>query len=234
MEDTFLLYGKSDKQYLVLPRGGSELKLVTNPEFRERENGYLSEPSQIDVRNIPTSPPTGSNSPVRPPAEAPAQEPIETPSRDPRMPTEAPAREQLPVNESSHTDEPMNDITPEPPKLPNRENGEKERDSSSLNGGMTDNPLKLSEEVQSKGETEQQSAPERHATEEVCEITPPETEEEPLNAGTERMPDKTPVRRSERVCQPSTRLVESQQMDGLSRKRKAEGEESSDRPAQRL
>lgn len=43
MEGTFLLYGKSDKQYCVLPRGGSELKLVTNPEFREREHGYLGD-----------------------------------------------------------------------------------------------------------------------------------------------------------------------------------------------
>lgn len=50
-EGTFLKYGESDKQYEVLPRDGTDLKLVTDLEFRERENGYLSEPSanQADV-----------------------------------------------------------------------------------------------------------------------------------------------------------------------------------------
>ena len=43
MEATFMLYGKSDRQYYVLPRGSENLRLVTNPEFRERENGYLGE-----------------------------------------------------------------------------------------------------------------------------------------------------------------------------------------------
>lgn len=43
MEATFMLYGKSDRQYYVLPRGSENLQLVTNPEFRERENGYLGE-----------------------------------------------------------------------------------------------------------------------------------------------------------------------------------------------
>ena len=40
-EGTFLMYGKSDKQYYVLPRGGNELRLVTSPEFCEQEKGYL-------------------------------------------------------------------------------------------------------------------------------------------------------------------------------------------------
>ena len=42
-EGTFMLYGKSDKQYYVMPRGCNRitnLKLVMNPEFREREDGY--------------------------------------------------------------------------------------------------------------------------------------------------------------------------------------------------
>ena len=38
-----MMYGKSDRQYYVLPCGGNNLQLVTNPEFREREKGYLSE-----------------------------------------------------------------------------------------------------------------------------------------------------------------------------------------------
>ena len=45
-EGTFIMYGKSDKLYYVLPRGGSELRLVTNSEFREREKGYLDPPGE--------------------------------------------------------------------------------------------------------------------------------------------------------------------------------------------
>ena len=40
-EDTFVMYGKSDKQYYVLPWGKMELKLITNPEFHEQEDGFL-------------------------------------------------------------------------------------------------------------------------------------------------------------------------------------------------
>lgn len=42
MEGTFLMYGKSDKQYAVLPKGAGEIQLVTNLIFRERERGYLT------------------------------------------------------------------------------------------------------------------------------------------------------------------------------------------------
>lgn len=42
----FLVYGKSDKQYYVLPQGGYELRLVTNPKFRKKEKGYLDLPGQ--------------------------------------------------------------------------------------------------------------------------------------------------------------------------------------------
>ena len=35
------MYGKSDKQYYILPWGGNELRLVTSPEFCEWEKGYL-------------------------------------------------------------------------------------------------------------------------------------------------------------------------------------------------
>ena len=34
-EGMFLMYGKSDKQYYVLPQGGNELMLVMSPEFRK-------------------------------------------------------------------------------------------------------------------------------------------------------------------------------------------------------
>lgn len=43
MEATFVMYGKSTRQYYVIPRGTNTLRLTTNPEFREREYGYLGE-----------------------------------------------------------------------------------------------------------------------------------------------------------------------------------------------
>ncbi|ODM15243.1 hypothetical protein SI65_09184 [Aspergillus cristatus] len=212
MEGTFLMYGKSHKQYFVLPRGGSELKLVTNPEFRERENGYLSEPLANQV----------------------AQGPVEAP----QMPAETPAGAGPPVNEPIHTDEPMTDMTPETLNTPlNREDGEKERDSSSSTGGTMDKPVKPSR-VQPEGEAEQR-APKR--PDEVREVlrtddNPLEAEEVPVDAGQESMPDRPPGRRSERVRQPSERMMESRQTElTYGRKRKAEGEDGSDdRPAQRM
>ncbi|PYH92974.1 hypothetical protein BO71DRAFT_410583 [Aspergillus ellipticus CBS 707.79] len=42
IESDYLSKSKSNKQYYVLPKGGNQLKLVTNPEFRERELGYCS------------------------------------------------------------------------------------------------------------------------------------------------------------------------------------------------
>ena len=39
------MYGKSNKQYYVLPQGGNELRLVTSPEFCKQEKGYLDPPS---------------------------------------------------------------------------------------------------------------------------------------------------------------------------------------------
>lgn len=32
-EGMFILYGKSDKQYLILQKGTQDMKLVTNPKF---------------------------------------------------------------------------------------------------------------------------------------------------------------------------------------------------------
>ena len=232
MEGTFLMYGKSNKQYLVLPRGSSDLKLVTNPEFRERENGYLSEFNKADVRSLPTSLPTGTVLPARLPTEAPAQEPT-------HIPTEVPASAEPPVNESLHTDKPMIDTTPEPPNsLSNREDGEKERDNSSSTGGTTDKPSKPFE-VQPEGEAEQRAPKKPDEIREVprADETPPEAEEIPVNTGQESMPVKPPGRRSERVRQPSERMMESHQTEQTyGRKRKAEGEDTgnSDRPAQRM
>ena len=37
------MYGKSTRQYYVIPQGGNSLQLVTSPEFHEREKGYLGE-----------------------------------------------------------------------------------------------------------------------------------------------------------------------------------------------
>ena len=53
MAGTFLLYGKSDKQYYVLPNGASDIRLVTNPTFREREHGYLTELLHTNVNSMP-------------------------------------------------------------------------------------------------------------------------------------------------------------------------------------
>ena len=45
-EGTFLMYGKSDKQYYVLPQGGNELRLVTSPKFHKWKKGYLNPPGK--------------------------------------------------------------------------------------------------------------------------------------------------------------------------------------------
>lgn len=88
-----------------------------------------------------------------------------------------------------------------------------------------DKPWKASEgtEVQSKGKMERQIAPEKRTNEEMREISQPEAEEVPVNAGQENMPDRPPVRRSERVRLPSALLMESQQMSGFGRKFKLKG-----------
>ena len=52
MEGTFLLYEKSNKQYHVLQRGANEMRLVTNPTFRERERGYLTEAMDFDANSM--------------------------------------------------------------------------------------------------------------------------------------------------------------------------------------
>ncbi|BCR87868.1 uncharacterized protein ACHE_40432S [Aspergillus chevalieri] len=240
MEGTFLMYGKSNKQYLVLPRGGSELKLVTNPEFRERENGNLSELSagQVDIQSLLTS----TVLPVGPPTEAPAQASIGMTSK---RPTEEPAGAGLPVNEPFHTNEPTINSMPELLNMRlNKEDGEKERNSSSSTGGTTDKPLKLSE-VQPEGEVEQR-APVEYTNNEVLEKEPREQADETPKD----MPKPEPVpedgrhrselemeRRSARVRQPSERMMESRQTEQMyGRKRKAEGEDTgnNDRPAQRM
>lgn len=88
-----------------------------------------------------------------------------------------------------------------------------------------DKPWKASEgtEVQSKGKMKRQIAPEKRTNEEMREISQPEAEEVPVNAGQENMPDRPPVRRSERVRLPSAKLMESQQMSGFGRKFKLKG-----------
>ena len=63
-EGMFLLYRKSNKQYQILPRGGQNLKLITNPEFQEQEDGYLS---NIVIDET-----------AKPSIKAPAQESVET------------------------------------------------------------------------------------------------------------------------------------------------------------
>ena len=43
MDSTFVMYRKSTWQYYVIPQGSNSLHLTTNPEFWEREYGYLGE-----------------------------------------------------------------------------------------------------------------------------------------------------------------------------------------------
>lgn len=66
-EGTFILYSKSDRQYYVIPRGSESLRLVTNPEFRKRERGYLEElksapltPMPMDQKSSDVRPNSGS------------------------------------------------------------------------------------------------------------------------------------------------------------------------------
>lgn len=84
MEGTFLLYGKSDKQYLVLPKGGSELKLVTNPRFREWENGYLTEmtPTPLISMMTPATTPPVLSTPTEHAAATPTASEQPTDTRD--------------------------------------------------------------------------------------------------------------------------------------------------------
>lgn len=64
MDATFVMYGKSTRQYYVIPRGGNSLRLVTSPEFREREKGYLGEwkpEAPASTPLLPESTPVSSN-----------------------------------------------------------------------------------------------------------------------------------------------------------------------------
>jgi hypothetical protein len=220
MEGTFLMYGKSDKQYLVLPKGGSELKLVTNPEFRERERGYLD--GQMNDMNGST--PSGVSLPTtaRPPPEAPTQLPIEVPEM--AQPTDRPTYRETDVRMSEST--PRNNMVNE--------------DST---GSKMDKAFKPSEsEVQPEGEKrteevcevtppEAEEGKDTLAVAEEPEVPRPELVQEDRR----HQPEPETERRSARIRQPSMRLIESQQTGGGGRKRKAEGEDdSTDRPAQRL
>ena len=48
-----MLYGKSEKQYYVLPCGSEQLWLVMDLEFREREQGYLGELKSAPLPPMP-------------------------------------------------------------------------------------------------------------------------------------------------------------------------------------
>jgi transposase InsO family protein len=131
-EGTFMMYGKSDKQYFVLPRGGQELRLVTNAEFREQESGYCLKPFQQLQQPDRPLPPAQQ--------EAPAQEhqpnpmPIE-------IPAEREAREKEPTERPSYRQTTVSDSNEEGP-APERPD----------TGSMTDKPSELLE-VEKNGET---------------------------------------------------------------------------------
>ncbi|EYE90608.1 uncharacterized protein EURHEDRAFT_510308 [Aspergillus ruber CBS 135680] len=101
-EGTFMMYGKSDKQYFVLPRGGQELRLVTNPEFREQESGYCLKPFQQLQQPDRPLPPAQQEAPAQEhqPNPMPIEIPAEREARE-KEPTERPSYHQTMVSDSN-------------------------------------------------------------------------------------------------------------------------------------
>lgn len=236
MEATFLVYGKSDKQYLVLPRGASELKLVTNPTFRERENGYLCEP-------VPTATPVQQDMPVNPPyseavrpstggvlngKDRPADKPVEKSAIDP-------------MNVDKEADDTDRNRRPSADK----DEGNNQW-SPAVDKGKKDRPLQASIDGignEANKEVDSGNQPEvRPVVEEERNKDPPapakEREVDAVNGRTANPIDMDTAgiepRYPTRTRHPSRQMMESHQTEQTyGRKRKAEGEES-DRPAQRM
>ena len=297
-EGTFMLYGKSDKQYYVMPRGCnriSDLKLVTNPEFREQEAGCCEKA----LANPPTA--TARIEPARPIVEMEKRQPIPMPAPMPRM---APM---VPAERKKERGTELSEIRVEP--TPQRVNEETDHGKSHDNGAERtpyepeDDPQDANiEDVgamevdhhdgdQDKAQLEGEKRTWREATPDHNGERPSrarfEGEQETLEEPTPGQPSKakerfdrqatglpdgesssrpprpeprddggrrsnkveehlnkvTPqtvnverpdVRRSSRIRQPTERSLDSQDQQAYGRKRKTEGEEINDRPAQRL
>ena len=87
-----MLYGKSNKQYYVMPQGCNkinDLKLVTNPEFREREDGYCEKA----LANPQGPVATAQVEPARPIMEIEKRQPVTMPASAPSVVSEPKERE---------------------------------------------------------------------------------------------------------------------------------------------
>lgn len=207
MEGTFLLYGKSDKQYLILPKGGTELKLVTNPIFREREVGYLTETSITS--STTTTAGSASLAPLVPIAVAPlASEPVErADSQEQRQERERQDRQHKSFESFGNSHQ------------------------NQQSAGQADGIDMSQADRFDNGKAQQNSELDQNRTSDMIGQTKiVDLEGEHTESG-----DQAP-RRSSRQRQQSSAMAESQQTEQVyGRKRKAEGEDGeSDRPAQRL
>ena len=297
-EGTFMLYGKSNKQYYVLPHGGSELRLVTNPEFQEKEKGYLDPPgqefSQSPAPEMPkpdsmrggessgtlgvpgmsiTSESTRGGGPSQETASInapminedkhqPVPMPAPAPSEAPVMPTEterergnepsresrtepAPSRENegavsekgaeptptddQPANDDSHGDQAD---AMEVDHDSDQDEAQFEGEKSTLREAMpghdenSDGEQFYHQEIESP-DGDNPNEGRSNKVEECQDKVTPQT----VNEDAVERPD---VRRSSRIRRPTEGLMESQNQQEYGRKRKTEGEEISDHPAQRL
>lgn len=245
-EGTFLMYGKSTKQYYVLPKGGSELKLVTSPVFWERHRGHVADmgklrqaPIEEISQTLPTSVwgYTGGG--------------IRTRDADGNV-----------IVTGAGGPTATADIT--------RENASKRfSNQGEIGGGAQDkhqggapprdthlgrelpkdgNLGEMSPETNHRGEESPNDKPqgEESPTPRVYPVevniedqqpAKPAEAMEPTGQSAEPQPEPEPVRRSERQRQVSQAFTEHQATEQIyGRKRKAEGEQDMDveRPAQRL
>ena len=250
-EGTFLMYGKSDKQYYVLPRGGSELRLVTNPEFREREMGYCEPPGHQFGHGYPPIPeqpksgvhgaPTASGGLITSssltsgsPASGGLGQGINQET--------APENTQPIMNEGAEP-------TPEQPAEDPQGNENEDSDAMEMDRDHSDHE---DHETQLEGEREspeeatpgQPRAMDKQSQTQCMESADEQVDGERCLNKVKQCQDKvTPqsvnedasTRRSSRIRQPTEGLLESQDQQAYGRKRKTEGEgDLSDRPAQRL
>ena len=236
MEATFMMYGKSDRQYYVLPRGGNNLRLVTNPEFRERENGYLGELRStplplmpMTVRSMGKEKPTPTSNP-----EQAAPRPIIIDNERPSGMMDKPANplsENMDMNKPSIAQSQGEKCTPterpmeqEAPAAPLQSRGSQSEIATPDYNRANDLTKHLSDEPR-----EQEASLGPQATQQA-----PAPTEQPSAEQPEQSVDLPAPRRSARIRQPTERLNESiDQQRG--RKRKTEGEDGNDdHPAQRL
>ena len=236
MEATFMLYGKSDRQYYVLPRGSENLRLVTNPEFRERENGYLGELRStplplmpMTVRSMGKEKPTPTSN-----SEQAAPRPIIIDNERPSGRMDKPANplsENMDMNKPSIAQSQGEKCTPterpmeqEAPAAPLQSRGSQSEIATPDYNRANDLTKHLSDEPR-----EQEASLGPQATQQA-----PAPTEQPSAEQPEQSVDLPAPRRSARIRQPTERLNESiDQQRG--RKRKTEGEDGNDdHPAQRL